>query len=294
MKQELFDRASFRQAMECPTKLFYKAHTEYPVQSEDDPRIPGLYDMKEFAPHFFPFSFDVDKTYRDHAVEATAILLEQSEMTIINARIDSAPFSCTCDAVNKKGNTVEIVLFAPRLIENFDPRIVINKNRVDESKWGQFIYDLAFQRLVIQRAHPNLQIRCSLLLMSAKSLIMEGLAEIAELQPTKQENFKLLINQLGYPVSSFQRILHKVPVDEPVGLILGKNSKESKAFEAHLLVLAEAYLNRVKIRHTPGVSCQQCEYRCTDKQETQGLRSGFKECWQACLSAAETERLSDI
>jgi len=158
----------------------------------------------------------------------------------------------------------------------------INKNGQLNSGWTPYLYDVAFQKYVIQRCHPNWHIKAYLMLADKSAVsTVDGLNQFFRI--SKKENLRtgiikpegLKLEDLGDP------LVTKISVEDEMNLIHTANPiDENRSFEELLNYFKNHYKNDLKIFTEIGKQCKTCEFH-TVPTETE--KSGFHECWGAQL-----------
>ena len=277
-------KSRYKIGLECPTKLFYTGKKDYPDSKMDDPFMMALaqggYQVGELAKHYYPGGHDITTLDYEEAEAQTNDLLEQENVTIYEPAIRFGDLFIRIDILVKEGNHFELIEVKAKSIDTKDESPFFGKRGGLNSGWKAYLYDVAFQHHVLKGVFPNSTINCSLML-----------ADKHVKCATNQLNQKFKItrddNRLGIAVSSDltdddlqQKILVQVPVDDVVAYINEQVYEDGKTFVEHINYLADRYKSDIKIPPSVSAHCKKCEFTCSAEDEANGLKSGFKECWQ--------------
>ena len=282
-------KSRFKLAMECPTKLYYTRKEEYPDKKKTDPFLEALaeggYQVGELAKQYLPQGHDITSLDYEEAEEQTNELLKLQNVVIFEPAIRWQNLFIRIDILIKEGNRLNLIEVKSK---SFDPqKSFIGKRGGLLSEWKPYLYDVAFQTYVLKKAMPACTVN-SILRMVKKDARC----------PTDGLNQKFRIvrdetNRKGIKVTTAlteedlkHHLLGSVSVNEYVEMIL--NGHEStdfaeQSFSDKVFQFAHEYANDTKIITPLGAKCASCEFICSEEEETQGYKSGFKECWSNAL-----------
>ena len=283
----------YKIGLECPTKLYYTGKKEYPDTKMDDPFMAALaqggYQVGELAKHYFLDGHDITSLDYEEAEAQTNALLEQDSVVIYEPAIRFGDLFVRIDILVKQGNHFELIEVKAKSIDTMDESPFFGKRGGLNSGWKAYLYDVAFQHHVLQGAFPKATINCSLMLADKHvQCATDGL----------NQKFKITRdnNRMGVAVSSFlsekdlrQKILVQVPIDDVIAYINEEFHEDGKSFVEYIDYLADRYKRDIKIPSHVGAKCKKCEFKCTAKDEVDGLKSGFKECWQQVNKSVELD-----
>lgn len=148
------------------------------------------------------------------------------------------------------------------------------------SKWEPYLLDIAFQTFVAKSAFPVWKVTSSLMLANkATTASVDGLNQrfFLKRDVKGRVSIDVLANtcraDLGTPV------LIKVGVDSEVALLLSQ-ALEGRSFIEHVQFLAAHYAKNEIVPPKLGNQCKTCEFRIDENKKSQGLKSGFEQCWK--------------
>ncbi|MEH6514128.1 MAG: DUF2779 domain-containing protein [Maribacter arcticus] len=287
-KPRYLTKSRFKQALDCPTKLYYTKKKEYVNNQQTDTFLESLaqggFQVEELARMNYPKGIAIlgDDWDYELLTSKTQKLLTQENVTIFEAAFLIDGLFIRVDVLDKKGNNIQLIEVKAKSIKADEHDSFLNKKEQLSNGWTPYLYDVAFQKYVIQKCHPNWHIKAYLMLAnkSATSTV-DGLNQFFRI--SKKANLRtgiikpdgLKLEDLGEP------LVVKISVEEEVNLIQNTNPiDENKSFEELLNYFKNQYKEDIKIFTEIGRQCKACEFH-TEPTETE--KSGFHECWGAQL-----------
>jgi len=290
-KQRFLTKSRFKMATECPTKLFYTGKTEYANSKLDDPFLAALADgghqVGELAKQYYPNGFDITTLDYDEAEKQTLELLAMDEVVIFEPAIRFENLFVRVDILVKKGNHFELIEVKAKSYSHAKDNDLLNTKGKIDSKWKPYVFDVAFQKHVLENAFPTATVSSYLMLVDkSATCATNGLNQKFVLERDK-------FNRKGVRVSSTlsqddlsNKLLTKIHVDKAVQIAYDTElttGMPAHSFKDNIDVLADYYQNDTKIAPVIGKKCKTCEFQCTQADEDEGKLSGFKVCWQEQL-----------
>jgi hypothetical protein len=283
-KPRYLTKSRFKLGLECETKLFYTGKPEYANQKLDDAFLEALaeggYQVGELAKCYYPEGHDITTLDYEEAEKQTLELLKNNKVVIFEPAIRFENLFIRIDILIKNGSCFELIEVKAKSFDKDEENPFHNKNGTLKSVWQPYLFDVAFQKYVLQKAYPDAKITSHLMMADKNAkCATDGLNQ-------KFRIVKDASNRKGIKVSSNleekdleHKILVKVPVDNCVDLIYdGKAAKDSgdESFVELVNRLAEKYAADERIDAEIGSKCSSCEFTCGDEQN---LKSGLEECW---------------
>jgi hypothetical protein len=290
-KPRYLTKSRFKMATQCPTKLFYTGKKEYPNTMLDDSFLAALADgghqVGELAKQYYPNGFDITMLDYDEAEKQTLELLALDEVVIFEPAIRFNNLFIRIDVLVKKGNHFELIEVKAKSYSNQKDKDFINTKGKVDSKWKEYIFDVAFQKHVLRSAFPKSTVSSYLMLVDKSAVCAtDGLNQKFVL--AKDEH-----NRKGVTVSSTltaedltNKLLTKVNVDKVVELVYHtelQTGMPAHSFKDNITALAKYYQDDHKIAPVIGKKCKTCEFQCSTDDEQKGKLSGFKSCWKEQL-----------
>lgn len=283
-------KSRFKQALECPTKLFYAGKAAYLNNSLDDSFLAALaeggYQVGALACLMYPGGVEVTDIGHEAQLARTRELLQRDEVTIYEAALEAQGLFVRVDILRKRGNRVELVEVKAK---SYDPA----KDGDFRGAKGQlrsdmlpYLQDIAFQRHVAALASPQFEYSCFLMLADkSKTATVDGLNQRFRVRRQGRQVQVILapgteLSELGEP------ILAAVSVDSQVSQILTGSVDVGGVpmpFADAASQFAAAYREDRRVTPRPGAVCGSCEFKATTPPQTGEARSGFHECWSAAF-----------
>jgi hypothetical protein len=289
-------KSRFKQALECPTKLFYTKKVLYPSSNKGDAFLQSLaeggFQVEELARMQFPEGKAIlgdDWNYSELA-ERTKVLLQEENVTIFEAAFLYKNLFIRVDILKKVGDKIQLIEVKAKSVNKDTHQGFFNKNGTVNSGWMLYLYDVAFQQYVIEKSIPSFRVTPYLMLANKdKKATVDGLNQKFKISKTsnlrtgiiKEENLSL--GDLG------ESLIAKLNIEEEINLIKTSNPQdEIRTFEQTIEHFDSHYLNDVKINSLIGKHCKDCEFQC---EETKDAKSGFLECWTSQLNISDIQAL---
>ena len=283
----VLSKSRFKLGLECSNKLYYTGKKEYANQKNENPFLEALakggFQVEELARLYYPYGSLLqgeDWDYEKHW-NHTRELLKNENVIIYEAAFLNDGLFIRTDILIKRGNSVELIEVKSKSFDPKNENIFIGKNGGMVSKWKPYLFDVAFQKHVIQLCYPEWKIK-SIIMMAdkTKKASIDGLNQFFRITnlSNNRTGVKVLAKskkELGNP------ILGKLDITEIIsGIESGKYSySNSINFIDAIHDLKNTYMNdRYKYSSTSYMSCNKCEFKTSN--EEQELKSGFKECFE--------------
>ena len=289
MNPRYLTKSRFKLALDCPTKLYYTRKKKYENRSDSDSFLEALaqggFQVEELARMDYPEGIAIigDDYNYDLLAEKTQTLLEKENVTIFEPAFLINDLFIRVDILVKKGNNIKLIEVKAKSIKSVDHQSFIKSKGKLGSGWELYLYDIAFQKYVIQCCYPEWNISSYLKLADKDAITtVDGLHQCfkvvsgSDLRTGIEKREGLTKNDLGDP------ILCEINVNDEIDLILNANPlDENRTFEETVNHYKDHYKNDVKLFTEIGTHCKCCEFVSEDHEDE--LKSGFHECWQEQL-----------
>ena len=288
-------KSRFKLALDCETKLFYTNKKEYPDQRIDDTFLESLaeggFQVGELAKMYHPGGIEIAYGSYDGMVNETNELLSQDQVIIYEATIRYQNLLIRADVLVKDGNNIDLIEVKAKSFGGTDSDGFLNKSGA-LTTWKPYVYDVAFQKLVMTKAFPQYNIRSYLCLADKNShATVEGLNQNFLL--VKKDGRTSCVCKAGLTKADLgEEVLINVRVDDILSTIYNQSDFSgtgTMSFEDWVFSLVDQYKNDVKIKTQLSKKCKGCEFRCSELEEKSGLKSGFKACWKEQLGFADSD-----
>ena len=291
-------KSKFKTGLECPNKLYYTNKAEYANQKDLDPFLEALasggFQVEELARLHYPKGHLIDDQKNqkyDHEAkvkETYEYLAANENIVLFEAAFKFNNLFIRVDILEKKGDRINLIEVKAKSFNSDDHQYeFVGKRGSLASGWKFYLFDVAFQKYVINKAFPEFQVTSYLMLADKdKTAKVDGLNQMFRVKKnannrTGIEKLNAQIDELNFPQDS---VLSKVDVSGIVADIeRGKHRiLEEYSFEQAIITFAKAYREDRYLDHDLDFSiCKKCEFY-TD-ESTPHKRSGFKECFKRKL-----------
>lgn len=292
----LLTKSRFKIALECPTKLYYTGKMEYPDKKLDNAFLEALakggFQVGELAKCYFPGGTNIEELDYKTALERTNELLKQNEAIIYEAAFQYKNLFIRADIVVKKGNRLLVYEVKAKSINPTEDELLSSKGTI-VSQWKPYLYDIAFQKYVIENAYPQFSIEAYLTLADkSKVASVSGLNQKFFLFKDERERTKVKIVGETSKIALGQEVLVNILVDDIIHKIFDEEyftENPEKSFIEWIHFYADEYENDKPIFGTLGSKCSKCEFKATQEEINIGKISGYKECWKKSAKFKESD-----
>jgi len=282
----LLTKSRYKLSLECPNKLYYVDKDEYTNAKNEDEFLNALaeggFQVEELARMHYPNGILISGNDWDHQFlwTQTQELLKQENVIIYEAAFLIDGLFIRTDILVKKGNKIELIEVKSKSFNPDDDYIFIGKRGGVSSSWKPYLFDVAFQKYVIQLCYPRWEVK-SFIMMADKTrkASINGLNQMFRISKDGD-------NRTG--------ILKKVDLLEETGdLVLGRkditqiivdieNDKhkyhDNLTFIESIDLSKKMYISDNYVNWpTSFRACKNCEFKNNANEST---KSGFKECFQ--------------
>ncbi|TDN87105.1 uncharacterized protein DUF2779 [Salegentibacter sp. 24] len=278
-------KSRFKLALDCPTKLYYTRKPEYENSADTDSFLEQLaqggFQVEELARMEHPGGIALigdDYDYQKLADE-TRKLLTQDEVTIFEPAFLINGLFIRVDILVKKGNKVRLLEVKAKSVSRERHESYLNsKGNKLQGGMDHYLYDVTFQKYVMQLCYPQWEISSFLKLVNKDAFTtIDGLHQCfkvvadSNLRTRIEKKERLTREDLG------DSILTEINIDPEVNLILNQNPiDEVLSFEEMLRLFRDHYREDRKLFLGIGGHCKGCEFKAEQVSEK---KSGFHECW---------------
>lgn len=301
---KLFTKSAFKQALFCPSSLHYYYDSDhYANQNSEDDFLQALADGGNQAGDLAKVYYgigqgavnDIDVLDYDEALARTALLMAEDEVNIAEAAFRWKNCFVRADIIEKKGSVVNLIEVKAK---SWDPKkdsimMKRNPNRVDNGILP-YIYDVAFQKYVIQNAlGPKFKVR-AFLMMADKSVISTAEYINQHFHLVQGENGRARIERddTADALNEEAHILTPFPVDDICSKIIGGLTEEQVdvmgcTFTKFVEDMSSRYVNKNWLAPSVSDKCFKCPFFSSER--TPGKADGKKECWAKAKGFTEKE-----
>lgn len=291
-------KSRFKLGLECPNKLYYTRKPEYANQKLEDPFLQALADggfqVEELARMHYPDGILIEEKDWDykHLADRTQELLQQENVIIYEAAFLKNDLFIRTDILVKKGNSIKLIEVKAKSYNPSDEHMFISSRGTMKSGWKPYLFDIAFQKYVMQLCHPNWNISSYLMMANKKQKAsIDGLNQYFRISKNSDNRTGITrlekdINQLGTSV------LGSINISDVIsGIIDSKYTyHDNMSFIESINTFKKHYQEDIYFNWPTNYrACKSCEFNASEDEETNGLKSGFKECFKKQHNWTEQE-----
>lgn len=293
-------KSRFKLGLECPNKLFFTKKEDFANHKNSDSFLQALasggFQVEELARLHYPNGILVEeKEVYDYQALAskTQELLKRENVVIFEAAFLIDGLFIRTDILVKKGTKIQLIEVKAKSYHPENHNEFVGKKGVIKPSWKPYLFDVAFQKYVIQKCHPHYQITSYLMLADkSKTTSIEGLNQKFRITKKTTERTGIIkkMNQLQNPET--ESILSKINVSDLIYRIETGQDKllPEFSFEQNIFNLRDTYLKNNYYNYPIKCGeCKKCEFKTTKEEKEKGLKSGFEYCWSKQVNWTEKE-----
>ena len=177
MYKKYLTNSDFTRFIQCATAAYY-GWRDYPSKNSEDAFLSFLSEENRSVGHeaqkLFAGGKFVKKSGADRASERTHKVLSSNNVTVFNDCIIEGGFLARPDTLIRKGKELHVVGVKSKLGNYFAHKagkMLFTFYGDIRAAWKDYIYDLAYQCVIIERAYPELKVVPWLLLPDSNSAV---------------------------------------------------------------------------------------------------------------------------
>lgn len=253
-------KSRFRLALDCPTKLYYtRKIKEYADKSLDDDFLKALakggIQVGELAKYYYPGGTDITAMEHEEALRQTEELMQEENVILYEPAFRFRNLFIRVDVLVKRGNYIRLIEVKAKSFGD-DTRFIGKRGRID-SKWRPYLNDVAFQKYVLQNAHPELNVS-AFLMLADKSRVAIVNELFGKFLITTDPDGAVSI-EVADPSNLGERILTAENVDEIANSIINGSEEylgSLLTFPEYVEALSEAYFNDRRVFQSISPACK--------------------------------------
>jgi hypothetical protein len=278
---QTLSKSRFVQGLSCPKKLVYGADKSYLNRSDEDSFLASLaqggFQVGEFAKAHFPGGVDVKILDQQEALAQTNELLKRESVVIFEAAVQFENCFIRVDVLEKKGGRLVIHEVKAKSYDPTNEYFLIGKRGGLNSSMQQYLYDVAFQKHVVQSAFANTNVTANLMLVNKAAVCSaDGLHQRYRIVREGGRSAAVLVGDLPGEILE-DRLLVSVPVDHECEVIYGLTEHGDRfqgTFNALVAYLSEVCAGTEHPKVMLKKDCASCEFKGP-------VTSGWHECLQS-------------
>lgn len=285
---KVLTKSRFKLGLECPNKLFYTGKEEYPNRKEADPFLKALaqggFQVEELARLHYPDGILIegnDREYEQLWLE-TQELLQRENVTIFEGAFLVDKLFVRTDILVKRANKVELIEVKSKSFDPKDEYLLVGKRGGIVSKWKPYLFDVAFQKYVIQNCFPKWDVKSFIMMADkTKKASVNGLNQLFRI--TEKTNGRTgIIKMVDSLDETGTSVLGRKNVTDIVSDIEIDKFKyhQDLGFVESIHLLKEHYEKDNFANWSTSYSiCRKCEFNCSEDELNTDKKSGFRECF---------------
>ena len=290
-------KTRFKLGLECPNKLFYTSKTEYENLKVNDPFMDALasggFQVEEYARMHYPGGvlIEEDRTDYEFLANKTRELLEQEHVVIYEAAFLIDNLFIRTDILVKQGKRIKLIEVKAKGCSGNSVDQFMGKKGGLSSSWKPYLFDLAFQKLVVSACMNDYQVSAHLLLADKqKAASVDGMNQFFRIRKSA-DNRTGIEKRVDSIASCGNSVLTEIAMNDIVhGIIQGEYLySEEQSFMSALNRLRDLYVNdefaAVEVSFS---KCKKCEFQTSGNHPEKV--SGLQHCFRRCSSFGEIDR----
>ena len=202
MDNKYFTKSAFKVALDCPTRLYYCCDDRYANQDVDNDFLQALakggYQVGELAKVYYqiPDEADIKSLDYDDALKQTQELFKKENVNIAEAAFKFGKLFVRADIIVKNGHHIDLIEVKAKSWEE-STHFINTKNAV-KSDILHYVYDVAFQKYVIEKALKELYPKESYivhayLMMADKGKVaqVDGINQMFKIKDINKKKFEV-------------------------------------------------------------------------------------------------------
>jgi len=296
-------KSRFKQALECPTKLFYtKKASEYANISNEDSFLQSLaeggFQVGELAKFYFhdnPIEEKITIETRDEdkaIAETNEMLSREGRVVIAEAAFKFKNLFVRVDILVKDDDKISIYEVKAKSWDVENDSFFDKKKSKITSSWHPYVYDIAFQKYVVSNSLQKGDVKAFLTLVNKSSETdLDGLNQYFTIEQIDGNTVVKVKDGLRRSDLGKVKLLIDKNVDDecfkiqnefPVKTDLG----EEIIFTDFVQRCSDMYENNIRTQVSIGKKCKDCQFKNTKNTD---LKSGFNECWLSQTNLTERQ-----
>ena len=296
-------KSRFKQALECPTKLFYtKKASEYANISNEDSFLKSLaeggFQVGELAKFYFhdnPIEEKITIETRDEEkaiAETNKMLNRVGRVVIAEAAFRYKNLFVRVDILVRDNDKISIYEVKAKSWDVEKDSFFDKKKSKITSSWHPYVYDIAFQKYVVSNSLQKGDVKAYLTLVNkSNETDLDGLNQYFTIEKIDGNTVVKVKDGLRRSDLGKVKLLIDKNVDDecfkihnefPVKTDLG----EEIIFTDFVQRCSDMYENNIRTQVSIGKKCKDCQFKNTKNTD---LKSGFNECWLSQTNLTERQ-----
>lgn len=298
----LLTKSLFTTSLGCPRKLYYAVHREeYDNTNSDNDFMRSLAEggiqVGALARHYYRSKYRsfgyhyIETKNKKEALRQTAEAMSEQNVVIAEAAFESDGCFVRADIMVKRGETIQLIEVKSSSLHQKDADKIseITKRGEVNSAYRHYIYDLAFQKYVIEKALGKDVEGYLMLINTDKACDVDGLNSMVRINTkTHEVDVSGLDNYTPSP-NEGDWLLLPCDMNMVCEEIIANSTAEQAdymgaKFTNYVDMLVESLTDDTALAPRLSSQCKGCEFRSEDP-----ARSGFHRCWKECAGFSDED-----
>ena len=294
----VLSKSRFKLGLECPNKLYFTNDKTFANKKSDDTFLQSLaeggFQVEELARLHYEngFFIDAESFEYEKAVQLTSDALLKENVVLYEAAFLVDGYYVRCDIIEKTGNKIRLIEVKAKSFNPTDEYLFIGKNRKLVSGWKPYLFDLAFQKKVVQMAFPNFEVEAFLMMADkTKTATIDGLNQLFRVPKNGNPRTDIIkrvtkIEEIG------QSVLSEINFDSVINSIIDGTFLyyDNLNFSEAMHLFRDAYQEKKYLNWPLKFSnCKGCEFKASEEEKQKGLKSGFEHCFKKQLNWKDSD-----
>ena len=298
----LLTKSLFTTSLGCPRKLYYAVHKEqYDNANSDNDFMRSLAEggiqVGALARHYY-FSkyksfaqYYIETKDKDKALRQTAEAMCEQNAVIAEAAFEWNGCFVRVDVLVKRGSTIQLIEVKSSSLQPKDEDKIVNVTKKGEvnSAYRKYIYDLAFQKYVVENALGESVEGYLMLINTDKQCDVDGLNQMVRINTKTQTVDASGLKSYTPPTSENDWLLLPCDMNQVCDAIIENRTAEQaeymgSTFTNYVELLLDSLRNDTATTPRISAQCKNCEFRSADK-----ARSGYHRCWRECAGFTDAD-----
>ena len=294
----VLSKSRFKLGLECPNKLYFTNDNTFANKKSDNSFLQSLaeggFQVEKLARLQYEngIFIDAESFEYEKAVQLTTDVLLRENVVLYEGAFLVNGYYVRCDIIEKTGNKIRLIEVKAKSFNPTDEYLFIGKNGKLVSGWKPYLFDLAFQKKVVQMAFPNFEVEAFLMMADkTKTATINGLNQLFRVPKNGNPRTDIIkrvtkIEEIG------QSVLSEINVDSIINSIIENRFSyyENLNFSEAIHLFRDAYQEKKYLNWPLKFStCKGCEFKASYDEKQKGFKSGFEHCFKEQLNWSDSD-----
>lgn len=299
---KLLTKSLFTTSLGCPRKLYYATHPDlYDNTAVDDDFLRSLAEggiqVGALARHYYKSKYKsfaytyIETKDKTEALRQTSEAMCEHNVVIAEAAFEWNGCYVRADIMVKRGYTIQLIEVKSSSLKLADRESVSETTQRGEvnSAYRHYIYDLAFQKYVVENA-LDCNVRGFLMLINSdQPCDIDGLNQMIRINTKTHEVDVEGLKNYTPPTNSEEWLLLPCDMTQVCdAIIAGRTTEQADymgaTFTDYVDKLLASLQHNAPLAPRLTTQCKACEFRSDN-----ATRSGYHRCWKECAGFSDAD-----